>query len=177
MATSVKNAAGIDDHTGGVHFAGNYAFGFDFHPALRENHAIKTPGDDHAIAFNLALDLGAFSQNHRLLGNNIALNVAVDAERPRDRQRALESHALVDESSPLFAAAASVLCCAGPLPSHFVPPKQAPSTLAACGRKSTQGYRRVVESGDGRQMEPPQELFHQAIVETHKLGFFVVFEH
>ena len=102
-----------------MHFAGNYAFGFDLHSALRENYAIKTAGDDHAVAFNLSLDFCAFTEDYGLLGNDITLDVAIDAECSSNRQSSFKRNALIDKSGPLFAGA--VFRCAGPLPRHFVP--------------------------------------------------------
>src|SRR5229473_1030180 len=103
-----------------MHFASHHAFRFDLHAALGKNDAIKAAGDYHAVSFNLALDLRAFAENDSLLGNNIAFDIAVDAERSGDGQRALKGHTLIDKSGPMFAGA--VFCCSGPLPSHVVPP-------------------------------------------------------
>src|SRR6202043_1364103 len=86
---------------------------------LCKNHTVEAAGDHHAVSFDLSLDLGAFPENHGLFGNDIALDVAVDAERSSDRQGALERHALIDKSSPLFAVA--IFPGAGPLPSHASP--------------------------------------------------------
>src|SRR6266849_7777828 len=103
-----------------MHFAGHDALCSDLHAALRKNDAVKAAGDYHAVSFNLALDLRAFAENDSLLGNNIALDIAVDAEGSGEGQRALEGHTLIDKSGPMFAGA--VFCCAGPLPRHVVPP-------------------------------------------------------
>src|SRR5260370_34833493 len=103
-----------------MHFASHHTFRFDLHAALRKNDGVQAAGDSHADSFNLALDLRAFAENDSLLGNNIALDIAVDAEGSGEGQRALEGHTLIDKSGPMFAGA--VFCCAGPLPSHVVPP-------------------------------------------------------
>src|SRR5260370_42181729 len=103
-----------------MHFAGHDALCFDLHAALRKNDAVKAAGDYHAVSFNLALDLRAFAENDSLLGNNIALDIAVDAEGSGDGQRALKGHTLIDKSGPMFAVA--VFFCAGHLPSHVLPP-------------------------------------------------------
>jgi len=102
--------------------SGDNAFNLNFDPAFRENHTIKPAGDHHAISFDLTFDSGAFAENHCLLGNNVALDVAVNAERPRQLQRSLKAHTLIDESSPFFMGA--IFRRAGPLPSHEFPQRQ-----------------------------------------------------
>src|ERR1700730_8598 len=119
MAAPVKNPARIDYHARRVHFARDHALGLDLHTASGKNHAVKSSGDHHAIAFDLAFHLGALSEDHRLLRDDIALDVSVDAKRAFELQRALKCHTLIDESSPLFFAA--IFRCAGPLPSHDNP--------------------------------------------------------
>src|SRR5467141_4955857 len=114
MAATVKDATRIDDHTRGVNFAGHDALGFDLHTAFRENHAIEAAGDHHAIAFDLSFHLCAFAKDDRLFRDDVAFDVAVDAERSLNCQRALERYALVDEACPFFACA--TLCGAWPLP-------------------------------------------------------------
>src|ERR1700751_1142208 len=87
--------------------------------AFGEDDAVKAARDDHAVAFNLTFDLSAFAKHDGLFGNDVAFHVAVNAERAGKRQRAFERHALIDESSPLFAAGA-VFRRVAPLPSHRV---------------------------------------------------------
>src|SRR6266478_8416473 len=98
MAATVKDSARIDDHARGVNFAGHDALGFDLYTAFRENHAIEAAGDHHAIAFDLSFHLRAFAEDDRLLRDDVAFDVAVNAERSCNRERALERYALVDES-------------------------------------------------------------------------------
>src|SRR6266436_9690537 len=114
MAATVKDATRIDDHTRGVNFAGHDALGFDLHTAFRENHAIEAAGDHYAVAFDLSFHLCAFAEDDGLVRDDVAFDVAVNAERSCNRQRALESYAPVNESCPFFACA--ILCGAWPLP-------------------------------------------------------------
>src|SRR5271154_4236504 len=105
MAAAVENSARGDNHTRGMHFARDDAFGLNLHAAFGKNHAVESAGNDHAIAFDLPLDLGALAENHRLLGDDIALHVAVDAERSLDLQRPFHGDALIDEACPVLVAA------------------------------------------------------------------------
>lgn len=102
MAATVENSAGVDDHTGRVDFTGDDALGLDFYAALCEDHAVKTAGDYDVIAFDLAFDFGTFAEYDGLFRNNVALDVAVDAERAFDLQRPFHGDALIDESCPVF---------------------------------------------------------------------------
>ena len=90
---------------GRMHFAGNHTLRFDLDAALGKYHAIKSTGDDHAIAFDLSFDAGAFTKNDGLLGDDVALDVSIDAEGSLQLKRALEGHTLVNETCPLLAAA------------------------------------------------------------------------
>src|ERR1700736_1265383 len=105
MAMAVENPTRVDDHAGCVHFAGYHTLGLNFHASFCKNHSIKTSRDHHAIPFNLPFDFCVLAEDHRLFGNNIALNVSVDSKRSADLQRAFNDHALVDKTSPLLAAA------------------------------------------------------------------------
>src|SRR5258707_3570783 len=105
-----------------MNFTGDHSFGFDLHASLRKNHSIKPAGDHYAIALDLTFHFGAFAEDYGLLRDDVALHVAVNAERAFDRQRAFERYALVNESGPLFACA--ILCGAGPLPCHSIPPNR-----------------------------------------------------
>src|SRR5215470_19822598 len=87
VAATVENSSGIDHHAWGMNFSGDYALGLDLDAALRENHAVESAGNHHAVSFDLSLDFCAVSEHHGLLGNNVALHVAVNAERARDRER------------------------------------------------------------------------------------------
>lgn len=120
MAAAVENPAWIDHHARGMHFTRNHALGFDLNAALGEDHAVEAPSNHHAIAFDLAFNPRAFAQHDGLLRNDVALHVPIDAERTLELERALESHSLVNEASPLFMVA-SVLGSVGPLPSHHNP--------------------------------------------------------
>src|SRR6202008_3453665 len=97
-------------------FTGDDALGLNLHPALGEDHAIVAASDDHFVAFDLAFDLGVFTEDQRLLRNDVAFHGAVHAERSFDRDGAFERNALINESCPLFVTAAAG--AAGPLPRH-----------------------------------------------------------
>lgn len=105
MAATVKNSAGVDDHAGRVDLTGDDSLGLNLDAAFGKDDAVKSAGDDNVIAFDLAFYLGAFAEDYRLLGNNIALNVAVNAERAFDLQRPFHGDALIDETCPVFACA------------------------------------------------------------------------
>lgn len=106
MAATVEDAAWIDDHARGVHFASDYALGLDLHAAPRKNYAVKASRDYDAVAFDLPFDFGAFAKDDSLFGDDISADVAVDAEGALKLKGALEGHALVNETGPLFTAAA-----------------------------------------------------------------------
>lgn len=105
MATAVKNAARIDYETGRMNFASYDTLCLDLHAALGEDDAVIAPGDDHTIPFNLSFYFGVLAKNQGLLGDDVAFHVAINAERAFYCERAFKRDALVNESSPLFAAA------------------------------------------------------------------------
>lgn len=105
MASPVEDSARINDHARRMHFASDHTLGFNLHATLGKYHAIKSAGDDDAIAFNLSFDSSAFTQDDGLLGYDISLDPTIDAERSFQLKRTLERHALVDETRPLFTAA------------------------------------------------------------------------
>jgi hypothetical protein len=90
-----------------MYFAGYHAPRLNLDPALRKYNSVKSAGDDHAIAFDLSFDFGAFSEDHGLLGNNISLDVAVNAKSSFELEGAFQRHTLVDETRPLFIGAIS----------------------------------------------------------------------
>jgi hypothetical protein len=120
VAATVEDSSGIDHHAGRMNLAGDYALRFDLDASFGKDHTVKAARDHDAITFDLALDFGALSEDHRLIGDDVSLDVPIDAERPFDGQRSFERYALVDESCPLFDA---VFCGRRPLPSHEAPPK------------------------------------------------------
>lgn len=120
MAAPVENASGVNHHARRMHFTRHYTLGFDLHPAFSENYAVEPPGDHHTIPLDLAFDLRTFAQNYGLLGNDVALDVAVNSEGSRNGQRAFERDALIDETCPFFACSA-LYCRARPLPRHEIP--------------------------------------------------------
>src|SRR5579859_135030 len=120
VAASIKNAAWIDHQARRMDFAGNHSLCLNLDPAFREDHSIKAAGDYHAVAFDLSLDLGAFSQNDRLFRNYISFDVSVDSKRPGQLERAFEGDALIDEPCPFFTRA--ILRGSGPLPCHDFSP-------------------------------------------------------
>ena len=107
MAAPVENSAGINHHAWRVHFAGYHAPRLNLYPALRKYHSVKSAGDYHAIALDLSLDFGALSEYDGLLGDDISLDVAVNAKSSLKLEGAFERHSLVDETCPLFIGAIS----------------------------------------------------------------------
>jgi len=103
MASAVEDSARVDYHTWRMYFARNDAFGLNLDAPLGKNHAIKPPGNHHAISFDLSFDFGTVTQNDGLLRNDISFDVSVDAESPGDLQRPFERYTLIYESGPLFA--------------------------------------------------------------------------
>ena len=106
MAPAVEYSARVDNHAGGVDFTSHHSFGLNFHPALCKDHPVKSSGDDHAISLDLSFDFGRVTENDGLLGDDVAFDVAIDAESPSDLQSALKGYTLIDEASPFLAAAA-----------------------------------------------------------------------
>jgi len=102
VAAAVEDSAGIDDHARRVNLSGYHAFGFNFDPTLGEDNAVEAAGYYNAIPLDLAFDLGAFTQDYGLLGDDVAFDIAVDAERAGNRERAFEGYALIDKACPLF---------------------------------------------------------------------------
>ena len=102
MAAAIKNPAGVDYHARRMHFARHNSLGLDLDSAARENHPIKMPGNDHAVPFNLSFNLRVLPEDHRLLGDDGALHVPINAKGPGQRQRSFERYALINESGPLF---------------------------------------------------------------------------
>ena len=90
MTAPIEDASGINDHTRRMHLASDDALGLNLHAALRKNHAVKAAGDDDAVAFDLSLDAGTFAEHHSLLRDDVALHLAVNAERPFELERALQ---------------------------------------------------------------------------------------
>src|SRR5580658_1725590 len=101
-------------------FAGYHPFSLYLDPSFSKNDSVEAAGDDYAIALNLAFNLGTFTENHCLLGDDVAAYVAVNAKRTSKLQRAFQGYTLVDKSGPLFAHA--ILRGTGPLPCHDYSP-------------------------------------------------------
>src|SRR6516164_6166268 len=104
-----------------MNFSGYDALRFNLNTSLGKNHSIETARDNHAIPFDLPFDFCLFSEDHRLLGDDVSLDVPVDAERSFNGQRSFKRHPLINEPGPLLAR--SVLRCCGPLPSHEILPE------------------------------------------------------
>ena len=85
-----------------MHFAGDHTLGFNLNSALGKNNAVKTARDDHAVAFDLALNFGSLAENDGLLRDNVALYVPVNTKRAFELERTFQCHALVDEACLLF---------------------------------------------------------------------------
>jgi len=73
----------IDDHAGRVYFARYDPLGLNLHATSGEDDAIKPTRDDHAIAFKSVLRLSRLTQDHCLFGDDVALDVSVNAKRFR----------------------------------------------------------------------------------------------
>lgn len=80
MAAAIEDSAGIDHHTGGMHFSGHYALSLYLYSPFCKNDAVKASGNHDAIAFDLPFDFSALAQDHGLFGYDIALDVSIDAE-------------------------------------------------------------------------------------------------
>jgi len=80
MASPVEDSTGINDHARRMHFASDDALGLNLHTTFGKYHAIKSAGDDHAIAFNLAFDSSAFTKDDGLFGYDVSLDPSIDAE-------------------------------------------------------------------------------------------------
>lgn len=100
MAAAVEDSSRLDDQAWRVDFAGDDAFGLNFHAALGEDYAVKSPGDDHLIAFDLAFDLGAFAENQSLIAENIAFDLGFDPERAGKLQSAFKADGPIKETGP-----------------------------------------------------------------------------
>lgn len=81
MAPAVENTAWFDDQTRCVNLARHHPLGLDLNSTLGKNHPIESPGDDHVIALNLALDSGRLAENQTVLGEDVSLYLAVYTER------------------------------------------------------------------------------------------------
>ena len=82
MASPVEDSAGINDHARRMHFASDHTLGFNLHAASGKYHTIKSASDDDSIAFDLSFYSSAFTQDNGLLGYDVSLDLAIDAERP-----------------------------------------------------------------------------------------------
>jgi hypothetical protein len=100
VATAVEDAAWFDDQTRGVDFAGDDALGLNFDSALGEDYSVKPPGNDYLIPFDLAFDFGTFTEDERLITEDVALDLSFNAERAGELQSALKAHGSVKEAGP-----------------------------------------------------------------------------
>ena len=123
MTSAIEDSAWVDDHARRMHLAGDHSLGFNLHAALRKDHAVEPPGDDHPVSFDLPFYFGAFAEDHCLFRDNITFNVTIDAKRPGHRQSALQRDALVDKAGPLFVVS-FFRSAARPLPCHEIPQRQ-----------------------------------------------------
>src|SRR4029077_1806165 len=106
VAAAIEDTPWINYHARGMNLSGNDAFRFNLNTPFGKNNTIEAPGNHYAVALNLSLDLRAFAQDDRLLRDDVSLDVAVNAKRTCDCERALKGHPLIDETCPLFAACA-----------------------------------------------------------------------
>src|ERR1700692_3718364 len=152
MASPIKNPARIDHHARRMHLAGDHALGLNLHATFRENHAVESSRDHHAIAFNLPFNFCAFAQYYRVLRNNIALHNSVNAKSSADLQRAFQRHPLIDKSGPLFSDV--VTRCAGPFPGHEILRRDSSTVVSRTG-KSTQPIPKVSKAPPDRTASAP----------------------
>src|SRR5260370_18441636 len=117
MAATVEDAARIDYHAWGVNLASDNPLGLNLNTPFGKNHTIEAAGNHYAVAFDLSLDFGAFSEDDRFLRDNVSFNVAINAERAGDCKRSFKAYSLIDETSPHFPPWAP-WCCAGPALPH-----------------------------------------------------------
>src|SRR5580704_17452230 len=103
MASTVKDPARVNYHARRMDFTGHDAFCLNLDPALRENHSVKAPRDDHAVSFDLSFHFCAFPEDHGLFGDDVAAHIAVNTKRAGELQCAFEGHTLVNKAGPLFA--------------------------------------------------------------------------
>ncbi len=102
VAPAIENPTWIDDHARGVNFTRNHALGLNFNAASGEDDAIETPRDYDAIPFNLTFDFRIFPEDHGLFGDDVSLDVSIDAERSREGQRTFERYSLINKAGPFF---------------------------------------------------------------------------
>lgn len=101
MAAAVENAARFDDQAWRMNFAGDNTFGLNFDPAFCKDDAIKPASDDDLIPFNLAFDLGPFTQNQRLIAEDVSFHLRFNAKRAGKLQSAFKADGPVQKSGPL----------------------------------------------------------------------------
>jgi hypothetical protein len=89
VATAIKDSTRIDNHAGRMHFSGYYTLGLNLYAALRKNHAVESAGDYDPVSFDLSFDSRALAENDGLLGDDVALDVPIDAEGALELKRAL----------------------------------------------------------------------------------------
>jgi len=65
MAATVEDAARIDYHARGVNLSSNNPLGLNLNTPFGKNHTIEAAGNHYAVAFDLSLDFGAFSEDDR----------------------------------------------------------------------------------------------------------------
>ena len=79
-------------------FAGDDTLGLNFDSALGEDYAVKPSGDDYLIPFDLAFNFGAFTEDQRLITEDVALDLSFNAESAGELQSAFKAHGAVKEA-------------------------------------------------------------------------------
>jgi len=102
VAAPIKYSARIYHHAGRVHFPCDDTLDLNLHAATREDDAVKSPRDNHAIAFDLAFNLGALAKDHGLFRDDVAFDISINAKRPFECQCTFKQDALIDKTCPLF---------------------------------------------------------------------------
>src|SRR6516225_9525547 len=85
-----------------MNFSGYDALWFNLNTSLGKNHSIETARDNHAIPFDLPFDFCLLSEDHRLLGDDVSLDVPVNAEHSFNRQPSFKRAPLIEEPRPLL---------------------------------------------------------------------------
>jgi len=106
VASPIKNAARVNHQARRMNFSRHNALSLNLDAAFSENHAVVAACNYNAVAFNLTFDLGILAKDQSLFGNDVSFHVSINAKRARHGQRAFHRDALVDKTSPLFAASA-----------------------------------------------------------------------
>src|SRR5260370_36513639 len=102
MAETVEDPARIDYHARGVNLASDNPLGLNLNTPFGKNHTIEAAGNHYAVACDLSLDFGDFTEDDRSLRYNVSFNVAVNADRAGHWQLSFYAYTLLDQTCPHF---------------------------------------------------------------------------